>query len=82
MGIAIAQATLQSLVDQHNGVSYKEAIEEIRDYITKVQKNLSNIDILQCSCHVSPTNYENMITLSVDVDCPHHGKWYKHDTHI
>jgi len=33
MGIAIAQATLQSLVDQHVGVSYHEAHQQIRDYI-------------------------------------------------
>lgn len=42
MGISIAQATLQSLVDQHNGISYKEALEEIRAYIADVQKTSHN----------------------------------------
>jgi hypothetical protein len=80
MGISIAQATLQSLVDQHNGVSYKEALEEIRAYIADVQKTSHNTGSMLCSCQVSPTNYENMITLSVDVDCPYHGQWHEHGT--
>jgi hypothetical protein len=39
MGITTAQAILQSLVNEHTGVSYKEALEEIRAYIAEVQPN-------------------------------------------
>lgn len=42
MGISMAQDTLQGLVDQHNGVSYKEALEEIRAYIAEVKKPSNN----------------------------------------
>lgn len=35
---------------------------------------------MPCSCQVAPSNYLNMITLSVDVDCPYHGQWHEHST--
>jgi hypothetical protein len=73
MGISIAQATLQSLVDQHNGVSYKEALEEIRAYIAEVQKPSHNsamdaIAILQerfCGDYEKFSDFDN-ISLVVD----------------
>jgi hypothetical protein len=43
VGIAIAQAALQSLVDQHVGVSYREALQEIRDYVKETSD--SRIDM-------------------------------------
>lgn len=39
MGIMIAQSALQSLVDEHTGISYKEALREIRYYIEEVKSN-------------------------------------------
>jgi hypothetical protein len=48
MGIAIAQATLQSLVNEHVGVSYKEALEEILAYIAEAEKTKHNSAMVPC----------------------------------
>jgi hypothetical protein len=42
------------------------------------QKPPAGIGGKPCSCQVAPTSYVNMITLTVDVDCPYHGQWHGH----
>lgn len=67
MGIAIAQATLQSLVDEHTGVLYKEALEEIRAYIADVQPS-SLQQMPKCKCGADAVYHYCRICWCMEID--------------